>query len=103
MRISHEEPEVVKKGGFLGKLVALLLGAVLGLLGFFGGIVGAGYYIGTQPINQAVTSIDSIAVTNLSTILFGTEDTNGILNKDYAEKYVKDIYRDIRTCMGITN
>ncbi|MBE5739415.1 MAG: hypothetical protein E7349_01010 [Clostridiales bacterium] len=104
MRISHEEPEVVKKGGFLGKLVALLLGAVLGLLGFFGGIVGAGYYIGTQPINQAVTSIDSIAGTNLSTILFGTEDTNGILNKDYAEKYVKDIVGDsFKAIQGLSN
>ncbi len=106
MRISHEEPEVVKKGGFLGKLVALLLGAVLGLLGFFGGIVGAGYYIGTQPINQAVTTIDSIAGTNLSTILFGTEDTDGLLHKDFAnpDKYVRDLLGATFTAVqGLSN
>ena len=104
MRISNEEPVVVKKGGFLGKLVALLLGVILGLLGFFGGIVGAGYYIGSQPINETVTKIDSIAGTNLSTILFGTEEQAGILHKDYAEKYVKDIVGDSFTAIqGLSN
>ena len=38
-----EKPK--KKGGFLGKFVALLLGFILGIAAGLGGLVGAGYLI----------------------------------------------------------
>lgn len=39
---------VVKKGGWLGKIIALLLGVIIGIVAGIGGLVGAGYYIATQ-------------------------------------------------------
>ena len=53
---------VKKKGGLLGKLVALFLGIIIGIVGGLGGVAYAGYYIATQvKIKDAADT-----VTNLS-------------------------------------
>ena len=45
--------EVVKKGGWLGKIVALLLGIILGFVGCFGAIAAVVYYfIGVMKIEE---------------------------------------------------
>ena len=41
----QEEFEPKKKGGVLGKVIALLLGFILGIVATIGGVVGAGFYI----------------------------------------------------------
>ena len=101
MRNYYQEPQVVKKGGFLGKLVALLLGFVMGFLGLFGGIGAAGMYLGSMPLNEAATTIDSYTGLGLSALLFGTENEQGVLDAAYADKYVKDLFED--TVAAITN
>lgn len=53
---------VVKKSGFLGKLVALLLGFVLGVVAVVGGVVGVGYWAISKPIKEVdETLVDKLA------------------------------------------
>ncbi len=57
-----KSPTIVKKGGWLGKIVALLLGLVIGLVAGLGGLVGAGFYIVTQmKIKDATNTVGSLA------------------------------------------
>lgn len=52
---------VQKKGGLLGKIVALFLGFVLGVVASVGGVIGVGYYAVTQvKIQDAVDSISGM-------------------------------------------
>ena len=59
-----KKPRVIvkKKGGLLGKLIALFLGIVIGIVGGLGGLVGAGYYIATQvKIKDATSTITGLS------------------------------------------
>ncbi len=59
-----KRPRVVvkKKGGLLGKIVALLLGFILGIVASVGGVIGAGYFIVTQvKIKDATDMIGGLA------------------------------------------
>ncbi len=67
----------VKKGGFLGKFVAFLLGLLIGIIGIIGAIVGVGYWATTQPITTVVDTL------KMNDLIFGTSNTAGMLNKDY--------------------
>ena len=59
---SKKSPTIVKKGGWLGKIVALLLGLVIGLVAGLGGLVGAGFYIVTQmKIKDATNTVGSLS------------------------------------------
>ena len=59
---SKKSPTIVKKGGWLGKIVALLLGLVIGLVAGLGGLVGAGFYIVTQmKIKDAANTVGSLS------------------------------------------
>lgn len=92
------------QGGFLGKFLCLLLGIIIGLGSAVGGVVGAGYYIGSLPINEAATTIDGLAGTNLSDVLFGSDDKAGLLADSYADKYVKDLLSDATAAISsLTN
>ena len=52
---------VKKKGGLFGKLVALFLGIVIGIVACAGGILGAGYYIATQvKIKNAANTVSGL-------------------------------------------
>ena len=58
------KPRVIvkKKGGWLGRIVALLLGIVIGIVAGIGGLVGAGYYIATQvKIKDAASTVSGLA------------------------------------------
>lgn len=58
---TNKKPRTIvkKKGGWLGKIVALLLGVVIGIVAGVGGLVGAGYYIATQvKIKDAVNTVN---------------------------------------------
>ncbi len=66
-----DSPIVVKKSGALGKVVALVLGFVLGVGGTVGGVVAASYYIPAQK------------VAGLANI-----DLSDYLSEEYAEKTV---------------
>ena len=58
------KPRVIvkKKGGLLGKLVALFLGIVIGIVAGIGGLVGAGYYIATQvKLKDAASTVTSLS------------------------------------------
>ncbi len=50
---------------FIGKVVALLLGIILGFVGAFGGVAALGYWGVTQPLNTVVGTINDLAGTNL--------------------------------------
>ncbi len=57
------KPRVIvkKKGGWLGRIVALLLGIVIGIVAGIGGLVGAGYYIATQvKIKDAANTVSGL-------------------------------------------
>lgn len=74
------KPRVIvkKKGGLLGKFIALFLGIIIGIVAGLGGLVGAGYYIATQiKIKDATNTI-----TNLSGIEIPLSD---YLSDEYAE------------------
>ena len=99
LRNSYQEPQVIKKGGFTGKLVSLVLGFAIGVVGAFGGVAGTAYYLGEQPLNEAANTIDSYTGIGLSALLFGTEDEKGLLDSSYSEKYVKDLFGDTLTAI----
>lgn len=60
---TNKKPRTIvkKKGGWLGKIVALLLGVVIGIVAGAGGIVGVGYYLATQmKIKDAVNTVSGL-------------------------------------------
>ena len=89
-----QKTKVVKKGGLLGKLLCLLLGIVIGAGGVIGGVVGAGYYVYTHPLNQTVSLIDKYVPADVYAMLFGTEDKGGFLNEKYASLKVSELLGD---------
>lgn len=46
---------VRKKSGFFGKILCLFLGLILGIVATVGGIVGAGYWLYTRPLDKTVS------------------------------------------------
>ncbi len=86
---ANERNVVYKKsGGFLGKVVALLLGLLLGIIAALGGLVGAGYTIVTQvKIEDNVNTIKGLA---------GVEfDYTKYINGEYGQKTVLDLVGDV--------
>lgn len=63
-----DKPQRVKKsGGFLGKLIAVLLGLIIGILAGAGGIVGIGYLlVFNTDIKTNMGTINSLAGTNIN-------------------------------------
>lgn len=75
--------EQKKKGGFLGKFVALLLGFVLGVTGVVGGVAGVGWYALTHPVNELEDKVNGIAGTDI--------DLQKYLTDTYYQGTVKDL------------
>lgn len=91
---------VRKKSGFFGKILCLFLGLILGIVATVGGIVGAGYWLYTRPLDKTVYTIDKFVDADLYAMLFGSADedgnvTYGYLSETYAEKTVKALVGDI--------
>ncbi len=79
----------IRRGSIGGKIVALALGFVLGVGGTVGGVVGAGYYVATQPIQTTVDTVNSLAGTSI--------DLSQYLNEEYAKKTVLGLAGDVAT------
>ncbi|MBQ8319273.1 MAG: hypothetical protein IJX81_00160 [Clostridia bacterium] len=72
---------VKKKGGILGKLVALLLGFILGFVSAIGGLVGGVYFlVSSVKIKDAVNGVSSMTGQNI--------DYTQYITEEYAEKTV---------------
>ncbi len=81
------KPKKEKKGGFLGKFVAWLLGLIIGIVGAFGGIGFFGWYIfAKMPIKNATDKVGGI---------LGTEiDYTQYINGSYGEKTIANLVGD---------
>lgn len=79
---------VKKKSGFLGKIVALLLGIIIGVIGGIGGLAFGGYYLVAKvQIKKGVDTINSITGMNF--------DLSQYLNDDYAEQTILELVGDV--------
>lgn len=72
--LTPKKPTVVKKGGVLGKVVALLLGFVIGAGGVIGGVVGAGYYVVSKPVKETVGTVNNLTGLGINYADFITEE-----------------------------
>ena len=90
------KPRVIvkKKGGLLGKLVALFLGIVIGIVAGAGGVVGAGYYIATQMKIKDVAN----TVSGLTGMQIPLSD---YLSDEYADKTLVGLFDG--TMQAVTN
>ena len=66
-------------------VLCLLIGFIIGILGTLGGIVGAGFYIYSQPLDKTINLIDKYVPADIYATVFGDDATEGILNEKYAE------------------
>lgn len=97
------EETSVRGGGFFGKIIALLLGLILGILATVGGVVGAGYWAVTQPVDKVVDTVDGFANVGLYDLLFGSgEDAEnpGFLNEKYASETVLNLFKEVGATLG---
>lgn len=96
------EMEVVKKGGFFGKIIALVLGLILGILATVGGVIGAGYWAVTQPVDKVIGTVDNFANVGLYDLLFGNgEDPDaGFLNEKYASETMLNLFKEVGSTLG---
>ena len=83
------EPEVIvkKKGGFLGKLVALILGIIIGIIAGLGGVAGGVYYIvAKMQIKKGFELVNGYLPTDI--------DYTQYINGSYGEKTVYELVGD---------
>ena len=82
----YGKPDRSKKGGVAGKILCLVIGFVVGIVGTLGGIAGAGYYIYSQPVDKTLSLVDKSGA--IYTTLFGNDDSVGLLNEKYASSKI---------------
>ena len=79
-----------RRGGFLGKAVALLLGFILGIVGTIGGIVGGGYYVvSSVKIKDAVNGVAGATGMEI--------DYSQYITEEYAEQTVLGLIGSLGT------
>ncbi len=89
-RRERREPKPKRKSGILGKILCLLLGFVLGIVGTLGGIVGLGYYTATQvKIKDAVGTVNDLTGMEI--------DYTQFVNEQYGDS---SIYGLVETIIG---
>ena len=89
MRDFEYEPKVIvkRKGGFLGKFVAFVLGIIFGIVGGLGGVAYAGYFVVTKvKIDDAMNTVNSLAKLEI--------DYTKYISGDYGQKTVYDLVGD---------
>ncbi len=86
----EREPKIVEKkgGGWLGKILSLIIGIVLGIVLTVGGVFGAGYLILNKwSVNETVGKVNGVAGTDI--------DVSEFLNKEYGDKTVLALLSDV--------
>ncbi len=74
-----------KSGGFLGKIVALLIGLLLGIVAGIGGLAAGGYIIVTKvKIKDGVDTVNGFIEPDVNTL--------DIVTEEYAEKTLYDVF-----------
>ena len=70
---NEDQPQVIvqKKGGFLGKFIALLLGLILGIASAFGGVAAIAYFV---PIKDGINTVGNLTNTDINYKDFITEE-----------------------------
>ncbi len=77
-----------KKGGFFGKLVAILLGVILGILVTVGGVAGVGWYIYCKaPIKNSMGTVNSLLGTDI--------DYGAYIDPSYGDKTLQNLVGDV--------
>ena len=86
----EREPKIVERrsGGWLGKILSLVIGIVLGIVLTVGGVFGAGYLILNKwSVNETVGKVNGVAGTDIN--------VNEFLNKEYGDKTVLALLSDV--------
>ena len=81
-----------KNSGIAGKLLCLVLGFIIGIVGGIGAVAGAGYYLISQPVDKTLGLVDKSGA--IYKTLFGSEDTAGLLNEKYASLKITNLLGD---------
>ena len=85
--IPSKKPKKEKKGGFLGKFIAVVLGFIFGLLGGVGGLGFFGWYIvARMPIEKSTNKVNGILGTDI--------DYSQYIDGSYGEKTIANLVGD---------
>ena len=83
---------IVRKSGFIGKLVSFLLGIIIGIGGLVGGLVGGTYLVGHQvKIKDAMGAVNDM--------LGGDFDYTDYIDESYGEQTLANLVGDVLTAM----
>ncbi len=75
-------------GGILKVILSLFLGFILGIVGTVGGVIGLGYYLGTQvKIKDAVTTVEDLAGFDI--------DYSSYLSAPYADNTLEYLFKGV--------
>ncbi len=92
-----KEPRVkeVPSGGTGGKILAFILGLLMGIILIVGALGGAAYYVYKSPIQDTVKLIDGGKENGkIYKLLFGDDGEGGYLDGSYANKKVGELLKD---------
>ena len=84
---------VKKKGGFFGKLIAFLLGVVIGSIGIFGGVSAIILYVLNEPLKDAYDKVEQSGVDIPGELL-------DYINEDYATLTLLQAVTEIGKTVG---
>lgn len=77
-----------RRGGFLGKFIALLLGFILGVVAVIGGVAGVGYWAISKPVKELTNTVNGLVDPDI--------DFNKYLNMEkYGDATVLEFINDV--------
>ncbi len=88
--MAKQRVQEVRKGG--GKILAFLLGILMGIILIVGAFAGAAYYVWNKPIKDTVKLIDGEENGKVYQMLF--DESKGYLDPSYADKKVGALLKD---------
>ncbi len=87
----------VRTGGG-GRILAFILGILMGIILLVGALGGAAYYVWNKPVKKTVNLIDKLAGSNVYSMLF--DESKGYLDPSYADKKVGTLIKDVTSTIG---
>ncbi len=90
--MAKQRVKEVRKGGG-GKILAFLLGILMGIILIVGALGGAAYYVWNKPIKSTVKLIDGEENGKIYQMLF--DESKGYLDPSYASKKVGSLIKDV--------